>query len=192
MSLLRFAARSMLASFFVVNGLKAFRDPEPLVAAAEPVAKTFVPLLERTLPPQAAAYLPEDTKGFVRLNGIVQVIGGISLATGIARRLGAGILALTMVPHLMASNPRKAAAGQRDALVSILLRNVALTGGVLLAAQDTEGRPNLMWRARTQKEALEREAERTKAAIIRDARKAAGKAKSVAVSAKKSIESALS
>ena len=53
MSLLRFAARTMLASFFVVNGIQALRDPEPLVAATEPLAKQFLPLAEKTLPPQA-------------------------------------------------------------------------------------------------------------------------------------------
>ncbi|QLQ15843.1 MAG: DoxX family membrane protein [Micropruina sp.] len=192
MSLLRFAARTMLASFFVVNGVKSFRDPEPLVPAAEPIADKVLPLAEQVLPPAAAAYLPEDTKGLVRLSGLAQILGGISLATGIGRRLGAGVLAVSMLPHIVAGNPLKAPAAERSAARAILLRNVALTGGVLLAAQDTEGLPSLGWRARAQKEAMEKGAERLKAQIARDAAKAAKKAKSVARSAGKSIESALS
>ncbi|MBK8459673.1 MAG: DoxX family membrane protein [Micropruina sp.] len=192
MSLLRFTARTMLASFFVVNGLKALRDPEPLTDAAEPVANTFVPLAEKVLPPEVAAYLPTDTKGFVRLNGLAQVLGGLCFATGIGRRVGAGVLAATMIPHLIAGNPFTAKRGEADAARSILLRNVALTGGVLLASADTEGRPNLIWRARTQKEAISREAERLKFQISKDAAKAAKKAKSAGRKATKSIESALS
>ena len=105
MSLLRFAARTMLASFFVVNGIKALRDPEPLVSATEPIANTFLPLAEKTLPPQAAAYLPEDAKGLVKVSAVAQILGGVSLATGLGRRLGAAVLAVSMVPELLASNP---------------------------------------------------------------------------------------
>ncbi|MFT4295217.1 MAG: DoxX family protein [Micropruina sp.] len=200
MSLLRFAARTMLASFFVVNGVKAMRDPEPLVGATEPLARTVLPLAEKMLPPQAVAYLPEDAKGLVRLTGLAQVVGGLSLATGIGRRLGAGALAVSMVPHLLASNPFT---GDSDAGgKEVFLRNLAITGGVLLAAQDTEGQPNLAWRAKNRAELLGREAEHTKATITREAahakaslaregRRTARKAKRVAAKASKSIEGAL-
>jgi uncharacterized membrane protein YphA (DoxX/SURF4 family) len=170
MSLLRFAARTMLASVFIVNGLKAFRDPGPLTAANEPLANVVLPLAEKALPRQVAAYLPEDAAGFVRLTGLAQVIGGLSLATGIGRRIGAGVLAATMVPGLLA---------KKDA-PSDLLADLALTGSVLLASADTEGRPNLAWRARTQKATLERET-----------RKVAQKAKRASGRAVRNIESAL-
>lgn len=202
MSLLRFAARTMLASFFVVNGFKALRDPEPLVAATEPLAKTFLPLAEKALPPQAVAYLPEDAKGLVRLTGLAQVLGGLSLATGIGRRLGAAALAVSMVPQVVASNPFLSDSGDAVRDRDLFLRNIALTGGVLLAAQDTEGRPNLAWRAKNRAELLGREAEHTKAALAREAahtkatltregRRAARKAKKVASKATKTIEGAL-
>lgn len=125
MSLLRFAARTMLASFFVVNGIKALRDPEPLVSATEPIANTFLPLAEKTLPPQAAAYLPEDAKGLVKVSAVAQILGGVSLATGLGRRLGAAVLAVSMVPELLASNPF----GSSDKKGGdTFLRDVALTG----------------------------------------------------------------
>ena len=38
MTLLRAVARTMLASYFVSSGIKAIRDPEALVPAAEPLA----------------------------------------------------------------------------------------------------------------------------------------------------------
>lgn len=216
MSLLRFAARTMLASFFVVNGVKAMRDPGPLVAATEPLARTVLPLAEKTLPSQAAAYLPEDAKGLVRLTGLAQVVGGLSLATGIGRRLGAVALAVSMAPQLLASNPFTGNSDEDGGVGGVkesFLRNIALTGGVLLAAQDTEGRPDLAWRAKNRAELLSREAGHTKAAISREAahtkatlsreaahakaglaregKRAARKAKKVAGKATRTIEGAL-
>ena len=200
MSLLRFAARTMLASFFVVNGISTLRDPQPLVSATEPLAKAFLPLAEKTLPPQAAAYLPEDAKGLVKLTALAQIVGGLSLATGIGRRLGAGALALSMVPQLLASNPFGSSSGQ--GAKNDFLRNVALTGGALLASGDTEGQPNLAYRAKSRAESLGRGAEHTKAAVAREAvrtkktleregKRAARRAKSVAHRATKTIEGAL-
>ncbi|MFT4216110.1 MAG: DoxX family membrane protein [Micropruina sp.] len=202
MSLLRFAARTMLASFFVVNGVKAMRDPEPWVGPTEPLAKTFLPLAEKTLPRQAVAYLPEDARGLVRLTGFAQVVGGLSLATGIGRRLGAVVLAVSMAPQLLASNPFTGESDEAGAGKDTFLRDIALTGGVLLAAQDTEGRPDLAWRTKNRAELLGREAEHTRATISREAahakaslaregKRAARKAKKVANKATKTIEGAL-
>lgn len=172
MTILRALARTMLASYFVVNGVKAYRHPEELTPTAEPVAEKLLPLANSVLPKQAAVYLPSDTRGLVKASGIAQIIGGLSLATGIGRRLGAGLLATTMVPHVLASNPLRVAAGEREQLVGLLSKNVALLGGVLLAAQDTEGKPNLAWRAQTHKALLAKESERKKAAVARTAKRA--------------------
>jgi uncharacterized membrane protein YphA (DoxX/SURF4 family) len=196
MSLLRFVARSMLASYFVVNGVKALRHPEELVASAEPVADKVLPLVNTALPESARSYLPTDTTGYVRLTGALQVAGGLSLATGIGRRLGAGVLALTMVPHVLASNPLKAKGTERTVAQSQLGKNVALLGGVLLAAQDTEGRPNLAWKVRTQKQLVAKEAARRKAELERDARATAADAAKLARrsvrKARRSVEGVLS
>jgi uncharacterized membrane protein YphA (DoxX/SURF4 family) len=170
MSLLRFVARSMLASYFVINGVKALRHPEDFVADAQPLADKVLPLVASALPAEARGYLPEDTAGFVKCNGALQIVGGLSLATGLGRRLGAGVLAVTMIPHVLVANPLKAKGAERTVASSQLNKNIALLGGVLLAAQDTEGKPNIAWRVRTQKQLLSKEAAKRKAELQRDTR----------------------
>lgn len=197
MSLLRFVARSMLASYFVINGVKAFRHPEEFVADAKPIADRVLPLIDANVPESARGYLPEDTTGLVKCNGALQIAGGLSLATGLGRRFGAGVLALTMLPHVMAANPLKARSGSdRAAVQSQLGKNVALLGGVLLAAQDTEGKPNIAWRVRTQKQLLAKDAARRKAELERDARATAEDAARLARKsvrkARKGVEGVLS
>jgi uncharacterized membrane protein YphA (DoxX/SURF4 family) len=170
MSLLRFVARSMLASYFVINGVKALRHPEEFVADAQPLADKVLPLVSSALPAEARGYLPGDTAGFVKWTGALQIVGGLSLATGLGRRLGAGVLAVTMVPHVLVANPLKAKGAQRTVVSSQLGKNVALLGGVLLAAQDTEGKPTIAWRVRTQRQLLGKEAAKRKAELQRDTR----------------------
>lgn len=196
MTLLRFVARSMLASYFVVNGVKALRKPESQAEAAEPIARKVLPLAQSVLPKQAAVYLPQDTTALVKCTGVAQIVGGLSLATGLGRRIGAGVLAATMVPYVVASNPLKVAASERAVAQSLLTKNVALLGGVLLATLDTEGKPNLAWRARLQKQALAREAARTKVRLQREAKLATRHAtrslKKTGAAARKGIESVIS
>ena len=50
MTLLRAAARTMLASYFVASGVKALRDPDSLVPAAEPLIDQIVPLVKQYAP----------------------------------------------------------------------------------------------------------------------------------------------
>ncbi len=178
MSLLRFAGRTMLASFFVVQGAKAVVNPEPLVADAEPIARSVVPLVQKVAPPSVAGYIPEDTKTLVRVSGAAQVVGGLMLATGIGRRLGAGVLGLSMVPHVIAARPRKATSIEdRDAAKSQLLRNVALLGGAILASQDTQGKPSLAWLASDRKDRLAHDltagAKRTGRGVAKETKRAA-------------------
>ena len=192
MTILRAVARTMLASYFIVNGLKAMKRPEEFTEAAEPVAEALLPLANRTLPKQAAVYLPQDTTALVKATGIAQIVGGICLATGIGRRLGAGVLAATMVPHVIASNPLAAKGEEREARYGLLSKNVALLGGVALASMDTEGRPNLAWKARAQKEIFARESSRAKLLAEKKARELAKAAQRTAGKAKKEIASVLS
>ena len=196
MSLLRFVARSMLASYFLINGVKALRHPEELVADAQPLADKVLPLLTSSLPAEARGYLPEDTAGFVKWNGALQIVGGLSLATGLGRRLGAGVLAVTMVPHVLVANPLKAKGPERSVVKSQLGKNVALLGGALLAAQDTEGKPTIAWRVRTQRQLLGKEAAKRKAELQRDTRATAEdtvrKARKSFRKARRSVEGVLS
>jgi uncharacterized membrane protein YphA (DoxX/SURF4 family) len=130
----------MLASMFVVGGLDALTNPEPKAAKAEDVA----PPIARKLG------LPDDTATLVRINGAVQVGAATLLALGRLPRLCAAMLAATLVPTTLAGHrfweegDGAARANQR----THFLKNVAMFGGLVLAAADTEGRPSLAWRAR--------------------------------------------
>ncbi|MFP5283482.1 MAG: DoxX family membrane protein [Actinomycetes bacterium] len=149
MTLLRTTARTLLASYFVVHGVKAVRNPDPLVPVAQPVTDKVVPLLKQYAPAQVAGYVPEDTASLVRVNGAAQLLGGVALASGKGRRLGAALLAASLVPTTLAKHPfwqevdTEAKAAERNQF----LKNGSLLGGVLLAAADTEGKPSLAWRA---------------------------------------------
>ena len=105
MSLLRFAARTMLASYFVVSGLKALRDPDRSGSgrrAADRPRRTDAQAV-RARPGQRLD--PEDPVTLVRINGVLQLVGGLALATGKGRRLGALILAASLIPTTIAKHP---------------------------------------------------------------------------------------
>lgn len=172
MSLTRAAGRTMLASFFVVNGAKAAANPTPLVQDAEPIARKVVPMAQRVAPPSVANYIPEDTKQLVRLSGVAQVLGGLGLATGLGRRPSAALLSASMVPHVLAARPNKNMSGEaRTAARSVMLRNVALLGATLIAAQDTQGKPSLGYRASAQARAVKKDAKQQAKAIEKTANK---------------------
>jgi uncharacterized membrane protein YphA (DoxX/SURF4 family) len=149
MTLLRAAARTMLASYFVATGIKALRNPDPLVPLAEPLADKVVPLVKKYAPDEVAGYIPEDAKTLVRVNGAAQVLGGLALASGKGRRAGAWLLAGSLVPSTVAKHPfwSRTDRDEKAADRAHFLKNVSLLGGVLLAAGDTEGKPSLAWRA---------------------------------------------
>lgn len=189
MSILRTAARTMLASFFVVNGAKAVRDPEPLVGQAEKIAQTGVSLAQKLVPPSVAGYLPENTKSWVRINGATQCLGGLALATGIGRRGGAALVALSMLPHVLASRPTPdMSADDKKASRSVLLRNMSLLGGAMLAAQDTQGKPSLAWRASDGARRIEKKANKQMKSLSKDADGASRKLKRKARKLKNSAE----
>jgi hypothetical protein len=89
-------------------------------------------------------------------------LGGAALATGKGRRLGALLLAGSLIPSTIAKHPfwtvQDPEARAQDR--SHFLKNVSLLGGVLLAAQDTEGKPSLVWRARKGGETIAKETRR--------------------------------
>ncbi|MEZ2389298.1 DoxX family protein [bacterium RCC_150] len=139
MSLIRFLARPMLGSSFVVAGLDKLKN-------ADDTAKQLSPLLRA-----ASDSLPfaADEKLLARVIGGTQVGAGALLALGKFSRLSAtllaGISALnTYVEWRSADISTK---DGRQARRAQLLKNISLTGGVLLAAVDTAGRPSLAWRA---------------------------------------------
>ncbi len=163
MTLLRAAARTLLASYFVASGLKSVRHPDLLVPAAEPVTDKLVPLVKRYAPAQLADSVPEDARTLVRINGAAQLLGGLALATGKGRRVGAIVLATSLVPSTLAKHPfwTRTDAVEKAEDRSHFLKNLSLLGGVLLAARDTEGRPGLLYLAHKGGESLVRDTRRT-------------------------------
>ncbi|HAM44264.1 MAG TPA: DoxX family protein [Propionibacteriaceae bacterium] len=159
MSLFRFAARSLLASYFVVNGVNALRKPEDFTDAAKPVLDMAVPACRRVLPSEVASFLPDDATGVVRLTAAAQIVGGFCLATGLARRFGAALLAASMVPTVVSRNPLTGDAQARSEFGT----DIALLGGVALASMDTEGEPDMFWRLRMRRRMLSSDAARRKA-----------------------------
>lgn len=169
----------MLASFYVVNGVNAIRKPDEFVAAAEPISRCVVPAAQRIVP-SAAHYIPQDTAAIVRVSGAVQVAGGLMLATGLARRFGAGLLTASMVPHVAAANPLSVPTAERPEVFSKFIKNVALLGGVLLAAQDTEGKPGIAWRLDDKRKDLSASAGKAGKKVARTSRKMRRQAKRAA------------
>ncbi len=173
MTLLRAAARTMLASYFIVTGAKALKDPTPFVADADPVADKIVPLARKVTPAQVSDRIPDDTATLVRINGAVQLLGGLALATGKGRRLGATALATSLVPQTLAEHPfwSRDTSEARAADRSHFLKNVAVMGGVLLAARDTEGKPGLVWRAEAGSHQLAKSGKRATKSVKRGSKR---------------------
>jgi uncharacterized membrane protein YphA (DoxX/SURF4 family) len=147
-TLVRLLARPMLAAGFVLHGAKALKDPDPLVPQAKPVTDRIVPVLKQYAPPQLVGRIPENPRTLVRLNGALQVFGGLALATNKYRRVGAFLLLASLVPTTVAAYPfwEEKEPGERERLRDNFVKNLGLGGGLLLAAVDTEGKPGLLWR----------------------------------------------
>ena len=183
---MRALARPLLSMIFVVQGANSIRNPEPLVPKAQPVTDRLVPMVKKVAPPQVSERIPETTVNLVRLNGAVQVVGGLALATGKGRRLGAATLAATLLPVTVAGHPfwQMKDKESRQAQRIQFMKNLGLLGGLLLAAVDTEGKPGVAWRASHGAKAAKRETKRGAKAAKREAKDLAREAKHAAKLAK--------
>jgi putative oxidoreductase len=152
----------MIASIFVIQGLDAFRHPAPLAQRSSPLLDKAIPLLG----------LPNDKQLLVRANGVTQMAGGIMLATGFLPRLGALAIAATLVPTTLAGHPfwKEEEPQQRKTQRIQFLKNMAMMGGVLLAAVDTAGKPGLAWRAQNIANRSQRGAKRAVKTTAREAK----------------------
>jgi len=128
----------MLGAIFVYSGLESVRMPQKKVPQAASVVE---PLLEEL-------DLPGDTATWVRFNGAVQVAAGTALASGRFPRIAALALAASLVPTTLAGHrfwEETDEAGRVRQRIHFL-KNVSMLGGLLLAADDTGGRPSIPWR----------------------------------------------
>ena len=138
--LTRRIARPLMAGIFIQGGIDVLRNPGPRAQRAEPVTTK----LAEALP------LPDDTETLVKLNAAVHIGAGTLLALGKLPRLSATALALSLVPTTAAGHrfweeeSPQSKAMQR----THFLKNLAILGGLIIAATDTEGAPSLGWRAR--------------------------------------------
>ena len=144
--LVRRIARPLMSTIFIAGGIDALRNPAPRAKAATPLIEEG----KETLPNSVTSSVPEDPETLVRINGAIQVGGGILLATGKAPRIASIALAGSLVPTTLAghafwneTDPEAKAAQKIQ-----FLKNVSLLGGLLIAAVDTEGKPSLAWRGR--------------------------------------------
>jgi len=157
MTAIRLIARPMLASMFVVGGIDSARNPTSKLPRAEKVTGKVPDLVERIAP---GLPFPTDPATLVRINGGVQVLAGLALATGRAPRISALVLAGTLLPTTYAGHPfweekdKVARAGQRTQF----FKNLSMMGGLLLAGVDTAGKPGVAWRARRAARDVRREA----------------------------------
>lgn len=163
----RSAARALLSGIFVVSGARAVANPEPFVTRAKVVTDRVGPLAERINP-----RLPSDAAALVRANGAVQLVAGLMLATGRFPRPAAAALAGSMVPTTLAGHQFWTADDpvQRAQHRTHFMKNLALMGGLLLAAADTEGRPSLRWRTSRAVRDRRRSVQRAVRSARRDAR----------------------
>lgn len=142
MMLLRRIARPLLASMFVTGGIDALWNATSKVPVAEDVAASVA---------ERAPGMPtNDTETLVRLNGAVQLAGGMLLALNRVPRLSALALAASLVPTTAAGHRFWEADddARRTQQQIHFFKNLSMLGGLLLAAADTEGQPGLAWRAR--------------------------------------------
>ncbi|MBT1003079.1 DoxX family protein [Paenarthrobacter sp. DKR-5] len=163
MTVIRSLARPMLASSFIVAGADRLRKADETVAQLSPVLRRAADALP----------FPTNEKMLARVIGGTQIGAGALLSIGKFSRLSSCLLALTsalntFVEYRSADITTKEGREHRR---NQLLKNVALTGGVLLAAVDTAGRPGLAWRA----EHLAADARRSSKKLTADARRSSKK-----------------
>jgi putative oxidoreductase len=157
MTAIRLIARPMLASMFVTGGIDALTHAPAKVPTAEKVTDQVPTLAERIAP---RLPVPTDPATLVRINGGVQIVAGLALATGRAPRISALALAASLVPTTYAGHPfwEEQDKASRAAQRVHFFKNVSMMGGLLLAGVDTEGKPGVAWRARRAARDVRREA----------------------------------
>ncbi|MEV6965456.1 DoxX family protein [Hamadaea sp. NPDC051192] len=145
MAPVRGIARALLGGVFIFSGAKAVLRPERLVQRARPVTDRVTPLLNKV-----DERIPANAETLIRVNGAAQVTAGLLLASGAAPRPAAALLAGTLIPTTVAGHPFWAAQtkAQYDTDIVQFAKNLAIFGGLLLAAVDTAGSPSVGWRVR--------------------------------------------
>ncbi|MCL2454707.1 MAG: DoxX family protein [Micrococcales bacterium] len=149
--LLRRIARPLFATWFVAEGVDAVRSPAAHVEAVRESVTTLAARVPVDLEALAGRASDQQLTLAVRVHGVAMAVAGLTLAAGKAPRTAATVLALLTAPMLVRAVPpprsAKATKEQNRARRARAVQTLTATGGALLAAADTEGRPGVRWRA---------------------------------------------
>ena len=124
----RWTARVLTGSTFVLLGLDAARVPGDRVDQAAPM----IAALRRVLP------LPRDDQVIVRGNGVAQTVGGAALVVGVAPDAAALTLVASLIPTTLAGHSY----WEHDDPIARKVqriqfhKNMAMIGGLLFALTD--------------------------------------------------------
>ena len=143
--LLRRIARPLLSAAFIGQGIESLRSPKPAADAARPALEGL-----QKLPDPVGSKVPSNAETFAKITALVQIGGGVLLASGRVPRLASAALAATVIPANLGSHmfwaevdPELKAQKRRE-----FLTDLSLLGGLTIAAADTAGKPSLGWRGR--------------------------------------------
>ncbi|MCJ0904229.1 DoxX family protein [Rhodococcus sp. ARC_M6] len=144
--LVRRIARPLLSTIFIVGGIDALRNPAQRAVKASPLIDKSV----ETLPGAVTQKLPADPETLVKLNAVVQIGGGVLLASGKAPRVASLALAGSLIPTTLAGHDfwNESDPSIRAMQRTNFVKNLSLLGGLMIASVDTEGKPSLGWRGR--------------------------------------------
>ncbi|MBD5786326.1 DoxX family membrane protein [Cellulosimicrobium terreum] len=195
--LLRNAARPMLASWFVYDGVQAAIRPAEHVRAA----RSGVELVER----RAGVENPLSDKqvtALVRAHGAATAVAGLFLAFGKTPRSAALALAALTVPLAVVNQPFTSGEATRAERTRRFVANVGAIGAALIAGADYEGRPGVQWRLNKARHDLELARQAKQEAVVasakeaahetgRSARRAAASARKAAAQAADSVSGAV-
>jgi uncharacterized membrane protein YphA (DoxX/SURF4 family) len=143
--LIRRIARPMLSAVFIGRGVDALRSPKPAADAARPTLEGL-----SKLPDPVGTNVPSNAETVARVNAMVQIGGGLLLASGKLPRLASAALAVSVVPGSLGGHMfwNQDDPGRKADERRAFLTDVSLIGGLIIAAVDTEGKPSLGWRGR--------------------------------------------
>ena len=127
--MIRQLARPLLGAMFVVGGYGTLLDPGRVAPKAELVVKAVA---------DHVPGVPREAETAVRVNSAVQVVAGTLLSLGIMPRLSAAALAGSLVPTTAAGHRFWEIDDPQDRAQQRIhfLKNLAMLGGLLLAAAD--------------------------------------------------------
>ncbi|WP_141494269.1 DoxX family protein [Kytococcus schroeteri] len=135
---IRLIARPMLGAIFVSTGVNHIKNP----AYGSEVAQRFA---DENLEPLG---VDVDGPTLMKLHGYASVLAGSGLALGVAPRLCALALAADVTAVNLATHRFWEQQGEERQGTQIqFFKDLAIAGGLLVAAVDTQGKPGLAYRA---------------------------------------------